>query len=174
GGEARGDAASTRRLAWSAMTRTIRSQRLRALPPYLFAEIDRKKKARRDAGRDVIDLGIGDPDRPTPRFIVEALERAARDPANHRYPSGGGTARFREAAARFLERRFGVRADPARHITACIGSKDGIAHLPLAVVDPGDVVCIPAPGYPVYRAGAIFAGAEVCEMPLTAESAWLP
>lgn len=156
------------------MNRTIRSQRLRALPPYLFAEIDRKKRAKREAGRDVIDLGVGDPDRPTPAFIIEALERGAREAANHRYPPGNGLREFREAAARFLRKRFGFEADPARHITMCIGSKDGVAHLPLAVADPGDVVLVPAPGYPVYRAGAIFAGAEVVEMPLTAEGGWLP
>ncbi len=152
----------------------IRSHRLRALPPYLFAEIDRKKKAKRDAGRDVIDLGVGDPDRPTPGFIIEALEKGARDAANHRYPFGGGSRAFRDAAARFMQRRFGVKVDPDRHVTMCIGSKDGIAHLPLAVVDPGDVVCLPSPGYPVYRAGAIFAGAEPFEMPLLHENRWLP
>lgn len=155
-------------------TRPIRSERLRALPPYLFAEIDRKKRAKRAAGRDVIDLGVGDPDRPTPGFIIEALKAAATNAVHHRYPPGNGNREFREAAARFMKRRFGVSVDSDRHIAMCIGSKDGIAHLPLAVVDPGDVVLVPVPGYPVYRAGAIFAGAEVVEMPLRPENRWLP
>lgn len=152
----------------------VRADRLLALPPYLFAEIDRKKRAKRAAGKDVIDLGVGDPDRPTPPFIIKALDDAARDATHHRYPPGNGVRPFREAAARFMKKRFGVEADPDRHITMCIGSKDGIAHLPLATVNPGDVVLVPSPGYPVYRSGAIFAGAEVVEMPLRAENAWLP
>jgi LL-diaminopimelate aminotransferase len=152
----------------------LRANRLNALPPYLFAEIDRKKRAKKAAGRDVIDLGVGDPDRPTPSFIMDAMTAAVRDPAWHRYPPGNGIRPFREAAARFMERRFGVKADPDRHITMCIGSKDGIAHLPLATVNPGEVVLVPTPGYPVYRSGAIFAGAEVVEMPLRAENNWLP
>lgn len=156
------------------MSSTIRAQRLLALPPYLFAEIDRKKRAKRAAGKDVIDLGVGDPDRPTPEFIIKALEQGARDATHHRYPPGNGIRPFREAAARFMERRFGVKADPDRHITMCIGSKDGIAHLPLATVNPGEVVLVPTPGYPVYRSGAIFAGGEVHEMPLRAENGWLP
>jgi LL-diaminopimelate aminotransferase len=153
---------------------SIRADRLKTLPPYLFAEIDRKKRAKREAGKDVIDLGVGDPDRPTPAFIMEAMEKAIRDPAWHRYPPGNGIRVFRQSAARFMERRFGVKVDPDRHITMCIGSKDGIAHLPLATVNPGDVVLNPVPGYPVYRSGAIFAGAEVVDMPLRAENGWLP
>lgn len=152
----------------------VRADRLKALPPYLFAEIDRKKRAKREAGKDVIDLGVGDPDRPTPSFVQEAMVQAVRDPSWHRYPPGNGIKAFRQAAARFMEKRFGVKADPDRHITMCIGSKDGIAHLPLATVNPGDVVLSPVPGYPVYRSGAIFAGAEVVEMPLRAENSWLP
>jgi LL-diaminopimelate aminotransferase len=152
----------------------LRSERLRALPPFLFSEIDRQKRAKKAAGRDVIDLGVGDPDRPTPGFIIEALAEAARKPANHRYPDGPGTKGFREAAARFMQRRFGVKVDPTRHILACIGSKDGIAHLPLAVVNPGDVVCAPSPAYPVYKTCGIFAGAHVHEMPLSEENGWKP
>jgi LL-diaminopimelate aminotransferase len=152
----------------------IRADRLKALPPYLFAEIDRRKRAKRESGKDVIDLGVGDPDRPTPAFIMDAMTQAVRDRAWHRYPPGNGIRPFREAAARFMQKRFGVKADHDRHITMCIGSKDGIAHLPLATVNPGDVVLVPVPGYPVYRSGAIFAGAEVVEMPLRAENRWLP
>jgi LL-diaminopimelate aminotransferase len=153
---------------------SIRSDRLRALPPFLFSEIDRQKRAKRAAGRDVIDLGVGDPDRPTPPFIIEALAEAARKPANHRYPDGPGTMSFREAAARFMQRRFGVTVDPTRHILACIGSKDGIAHLPLAVVNPGDVICAPTPAYPVYKTCGLFAGAHMHEMPLNEANGWKP
>lgn len=156
------------------MDATVRARRLEALPPYLFAEIDRRRRAACQAGRDLIDLGVGDPDRPTPPFIVEALRQAARDAAHHRYPAGRGLVVFRQAAARFMHSRFGVRADPDRHILACLGSKDGIAHLPLAVVDPGQIVCVPVPGYPVYRAGAIFAGASIHEMPLLFERGFVP
>jgi LL-diaminopimelate aminotransferase len=157
-----------------ATKKTVRSQRLQALPPYLFVEIDRKKRAKMAAGRDVIDLGIGDPDRPTPRFIIEAMEKAARDPVNHRYPIGSGIKTFREAAAKFMKKRFGVEADPARHITTCIGSKEGIAHLPLAVVDPEETVLVPGVHYPPYVAGATFAGAKIHFMPLTAANGWKP
>jgi len=152
----------------------VRSQRLQALPPYLFVEIDRQKRARLEAGADVIDLGVGDPDRPTPAHIIEEMQRAAADPVWHRYAPSVGTMAFREAATRFMKRRFGVDADPKRHICQCIGSKEGIAHLPLAVVNPGDVVLAPIPGYPVYVSGAVFAGAEVSEVELTASDGWLP
>jgi LL-diaminopimelate aminotransferase len=152
----------------------IRSQRLRGLPPYLFVEIDRQKRARIEAGADVIDLGVGDPDRPTPRHIIEEMQRAAADQTWHRYAPSVGTMAFREAAARFMKKRFGVEADPKRHICQCIGSKEGIAHLPLAVVNPGDVVLAPIPGYPVYVSGGVFAGAEVSEVELTAGDGWLP
>lgn len=152
----------------------IRSERLQALPPYLFVEIDRRKRASIDAGKDVIDLGVGDPDRPTPTFIVDALHRGSRRSENHRYAPTVGTRSFREAAAAFMKARFGVDADPERHIINCIGSKDGIAHLPLAVVNPGDVVCVPSVAYPVYLSGAVFAGADVHTMPLTPANGWRP
>jgi LL-diaminopimelate aminotransferase len=155
-------------------TTTLRSKRLQALPPYLFVEIDRKKQLRIKAGADVIDLGIGDPDRPTPSFIIDALHRGSRRPANHRYAPSVGTKAFREAAATFMRTRFGVDADPGRHIVNCIGSKEGIAHLPLAVVDPGETVLVPSVAYPVYLAGAVFAGGDVHIMPLRAESDWTP
>lgn len=158
----------------TATASSIRSGRLRALPPYLFVEIDRKRRAKIASGADVINLGVGDPDRPTPAFIIEAMNRAMRNPANHQYPPNEGTREFREAAARFMKRRFGVECDAGRHIVTCIGSKEGIAHLPLATVDPGDVVLIPRPCYPVYVAGATFAGAEIVEVPTTAETGWRP
>lgn len=154
--------------------RPIRSQRLLDLPPYLFIEIDRRRRAKIAAGADVINLGVGDPDRPTPSFIIDAMAEAIRDPRNHPYPFDAGHPEFRRAAARFLQRRFGLIVDPARHILACIGSKDGIAHLPLAVVNPGEAVLGADIGYPVYRSGAIFAGAEYIEMPLLEDRGWLP
>lgn len=155
-------------------TRPIRSQRLLDLPPYLFIEIDRKRRAKIAAGADVINLGVGDPDRPTPAFIIDAMAEAIRDPRNHPYPFDAGHPDFRKAAARFLKRRFDLDVDPATHILTCIGSKDGIAHLPLAVLNPGDVVLGGDIAYPVYRSGAIFAGADYVEMPLVAEHGWLP
>ncbi len=158
----------------AAPTTDVRSKRLQALPPYLFVEIDRARRAKMDAGADVINLGVGDPDRPTPAFIIDALDKAARDPATHQYAPSTGTSAFRAAAGRFMKNRFGVDADPDKHICQCIGSKDGIAHLPLAVVNPGDVVLVPKPGYPVYESGAVFAGAEVVDLRLTAENDWKP
>ncbi len=154
--------------------RPIRSQRLLDLPPYLFIEIDRKRRAKIASGADVINLGVGDPDRPTPSFIIDAMAEAIRDPRNHPYPFDAGHPDFRKAAARFLKRRFDITVDPATHILTCIGSKDGIAHLPLAVLNPGDAVLGADIGYPVYRSGAIFAGADYIEMPLTAQRGWLP
>jgi LL-diaminopimelate aminotransferase len=150
------------------------AQRLSQLPPYLFVEIDRKKRAAREAGRDVIDLGVGDPDRPTYPFIIERLTEAVRDPANHRYAQGIGSLEFRRTAAEYMQRRFGVRLDPQTEIIALIGTKEGLGHLPTAVVDPGDVVMVPDPGYPVYTSASIFAGARCHTMPLREETGWLP
>ncbi len=150
------------------------SERLRKLPPYLFAEIDRKKRELLASGRDVVDLGVGDPDLPTPSFIVEALAQAARDPRNHRYALDAGMPAFREAIARYCQARFGVSLDPANEILPLIGSKEGIAHLPLAVVNPGDTVLVPDPCYPPYRSGAWFAGAEVVSLPLLEKNGFFP
>jgi LL-diaminopimelate aminotransferase len=150
------------------------TDRIKALPPYLFVEIDRKKRALVEAGKDVIDFGIGDPERPTHRFIVDRLKQAAEDPANHRYPLGHGCPGFRRQAAEFFERRYGVTLDPQREILTLIGSKEGIGHLPLAVVNPGQGVLIPNPGYPAYRATTIFAGGVPHDLPLTEERGWLP
>ncbi len=150
------------------------AQRLARIPPYLFAEIDRKVQEKRRAGVDVISLGIGDPDLPTPARIVSVLQEAAADPSNHRYPSYFGLGELREAIAGWYRHRFGVTLDPATEILPTLGSKDGISHVPLALVDPGDVVLAPDPGYTVYVTGAVMAGADPYVMPLTAENHWLP
>ncbi|HMN39918.1 MAG TPA: aminotransferase class I/II-fold pyridoxal phosphate-dependent enzyme [Phycisphaerales bacterium] len=163
--------------ALSAVSRSIpvRSDRLAALPPFLFDEIDRKKRERIAAGADVINLGVGDPDQPTPGFIVEAMNKAMRELVNQQYPAvGGGLKVFRESAARFMSERFGVKVDPMRHIVCCIGSKDGIAHLPWAVTNPGDTILVPDPAYPVYEIGAVLAHCKVEKMPVSADTEWRP
>jgi len=157
------------------MTWTLRrSDRLRALPPFLFNQIDDAKRAAIAAGKDVINLGVGDPDRPTPAFVIDAMNDAIRLPANHQYPDGYGTRRFLDAAARFMQRRFGVNVDPARHLVALIGSKDGISNLPLGLVNPGDGVLVFAPAYPVYAAGTILAGGTVHRIETTPANGWRP
>jgi LL-diaminopimelate aminotransferase len=158
------------------MSRTVQAgaQRLDRIPPYLFAEIDRKVQEKKRAGIDVISLGIGDPDLPTPKRVVEVLQEAAADPANHRYPSYFGLAELREAIARWYGERSGVNLDPGSEILPTLGSKDGISHVPLALVDPGDMVLAPDPGYTVYVTGAVMAGADPYVMPLRIENGWLP
>ncbi|MBN2370730.1 MAG: LL-diaminopimelate aminotransferase [Vicinamibacteria bacterium] len=151
-----------------------RAERLTKLPPYIFIEIDKKRKAALAAGVDLVDLGIGDPDRPTPAVLLRALANASRNPAYHQYPLGSGLPEFRQAAARWFEGRFGVRLDPASEILALIGSKEGIGHLPLAFVDPGDRVLCPDPGYPVYNAGTLFAGGVPVRLPLLSSNGYLP
>ena len=155
-------------------TASAGAQRLGRIPPYLFAEIDRKVQEKKKAGIDVISLGIGDPDLPTPKRIVSVLQEAAADPANHRYPSYFGLAELREAIAGWYRERFNVSLEPNAEILPTLGSKDGISHVPLALVDPGDVVLAPDPGYTVYATGAIMAGADPYVMPLTLENDWLP
>jgi len=150
------------------------AQRMARIPPYLFAEIDRKVAAKRAAGVDVITLDIGDPDLPTPSHIVESAARALREPANHRYPSYYGLRTLRVAIAGWYQRRFGVSLDPDAEVLPLIGSKEGIAHLPIALADPGDVVLAPDPGYPVYVTGAIMADAEPYRLPLREENGFLP
>ncbi len=151
-----------------------RADRLKALPPYLFVEIDKAKRRLREQGKDVIDLGVGDPDLPTPPHIIRALQQAAEDPANHRYSFTEGLRPLRQAIAAWYERRFGVTLDPDTEVLPLLGSKEGIANLPLALVNPGDAVLVPDPCYPPYRSGTIFAGAEVIPMPLLAENQFLP
>lgn len=150
------------------------AQRLKKLPPYLFAEIDRLKGELLAKGVDVIDLGVGDPDLPTPRYIVEALSKAAQDPANHRYPSYSGMGDFKVSVARWYKKRFAVDLDPDSEVVSLIGSKEGIAHIPLAFVDPGEVVIVPDPGYPVYQAGTVFAEGIPWLLPLRGEQGFLP
>jgi LL-diaminopimelate aminotransferase len=150
------------------------SDRLRALPPYLFAEIDRKKKAAVAAGRPVIHLGIGDPDTPTPEFIIRAAQAAVADPATHQYALDRGDAAFRGTIAAWHKKRFGVALDPETEILPAQGSKETLSHLPLAVMNPGDVGLVPDPGYPVYASSIQFAGGEVVRFPITAARRYLP
>ncbi len=156
------------------MSRFPLSTRIQSLPPYLFAELDRKKEEVRARGVDIIDLGVGDPDRPTPKFIVARMKREAAVPANHRYPSYEGLLAFRKAAAQWYKRRFGVSLDPSSEVVALIGSKEGIAHFPLAFVNPGDTVLVPDPGYPVYHIATMFAGGKSHFLPLRRENGFLP
>lgn len=150
------------------------NQRLQALPAYVFAEIQQLRRAAEAAGRDVIDLGVGDPDLPTPKPIVERAKRALDDPANHRYPFGFGLLEFRQAAARYLARRFAVQVDPLSQILPLFGAKDAIAHLPLALLDPGQALLFTEPGYPAYRSSALLSGTEPVGLPLREEHGFLP
>lgn len=150
------------------------SARLGQLPPYLFARIDELKEEQVRKGIDIIDLGIGDPDLPTPPHIVEALCAAAHDPTNHHYPSYVGMGVFRQAVSTWYRERFQVSLDPEREVITLMGSKDGIAHIPEAFIDPGDYVLVPDPGYPVYRTSTLFAEGRVHTMPLTKENTFLP
>ena len=154
--------------------RIEKAKRIEQIPPYLFAEIDKKKEEMRQRGMDIIDLGIGDPDLPTPRLIIERLKKAAENPKNHRYPSYEGMIEFRRAVAQWYEKRFGVKLDPRTEVLSLIGSKEGIAHIPLAFVNPGDYVLVPSPGYPVYRVSTIFAGGIPYFLPLLKENGFLP
>jgi LL-diaminopimelate aminotransferase len=148
--------------------------RMQKLAPYLFAELDRKKAEAQARGVDVISFTVGDPDLPTPPEIVEAGQAALANPNNHRYPAYAGSKAFREAAAGWMKRRFEVELDPDREIVALIGTKEGIGHLPFALVDPGDVVLCPEPGYPVYAIATRLAGGEAHPLPLTSGNSFLP
>jgi LL-diaminopimelate aminotransferase len=150
------------------------SKKLETIPPYLFAEVDRKIAAKKAAGVDVISFGVGDPDIPTPEPVIEAMVAALADPENHRYPSYYGLEAYRAAASRFMTRRFSVDVDPGTQVLSLMGSKEGIAHMALAVLDPGDVALCPEPGYPVYEMGTLLAGAEPYFMPLLQENGFLP
>ena len=150
------------------------SRRIKQLPPYLFAEIDRLKEEVIKKGVDVIDLGVGDPDIPTPNEIVEVAKKALEKPENHRYPSYIGMYEFRRAVSDWYKRRFGVELDPNTEVVSLIGSKEGIAHLPLAYIDGGDYALVPDPGYPVYPVAVMFAGGKVYRMPLKEENGFLP
>lgn len=150
------------------------ADRLKAVPRYLFAEIDRMRAEVASRGVDIISLGIGDPDLPTPDHIVERLIAAARNPRHHQYPSYEGMPAFREAISSWYDKRFQTALDPDTEVVSLIGSKEGIAHTPLAFVNPGDVVLCPDPGYPVYSISTLFAGGEVHPMPLLAKNSFLP
>jgi len=150
------------------------SARLERIPPYLFAELERKVAAKRAAGIDVISLGIGDPDRPTYAPIVKAAQAAVADPSTHQYPSNRGRPEFREAVAAFYARRFGVTLDAETEVIPAIGAKECIFNLNLAFLDPGDVALAADPGYPVYTAGPLLAGGEPALMPLVPERGFVP
>jgi LL-diaminopimelate aminotransferase len=151
-----------------------RSSRLDLIPPYMFAELERKVRLKRAAGVDVISLGIGDPDTPTYPPIVEAMQQAVADPSTHRYPNNRGRQEFREAVAGFYARRFGVELDPETEVMAAIGAKECIFNLNLAFLDPGDVTLASDPGYPVYTGGPLLAGGEPVLMPLRPERNFAP
>lgn len=150
------------------------SERLKQLPPYLFKELDQQKMAARQRGVDIIDLGVGDPDLPTPPHIIKALQEAAANPAYHRYPSYSGMNDFKEAVARWYQKRFGVHLDPATEVLILIGSKEGIAHIPLAFINPGDLALLTNPGYPVYDVAVKFAGGQTYHLNLHRENGYLP
>ncbi len=156
------------------MLKISRADRLDQLPPYLFVEIDKAKKKARAEGRDMIDLGIGDPDKPTPDFIIESMRSAVADPANHSYPLDSGLSEMRTEIAAWYKRRFDVELDAATEVLPLIGSKEGIAHAPFAYVNPGDVALVPDPGYPPYRNATILAGGIPESMPLLNDNDFLP
>ena len=150
------------------------SKKIKSLPPYLFLEIDKAKRKARHEGRDIIDLGVGDPDQPTGAHIVEKLCKAVQDPATHRYALDQGMPILRQAIADWYQKRFGVVLDPEKEILPLIGSKEGIAHLPLAFLNPGDYSLVPDPCYPPYRGGTILAGGRVYPTPLLGSNDFLP
>jgi LL-diaminopimelate aminotransferase len=156
------------------MARTDPSKRLEAIPPYVFAELERRVADKRAAGIDVISLGIGDPDTPTYPHVVEAMQRAVADPSTHRYPSNRGRSEFRDAFARFYSSRFGVEIDPESEVIPAVGAKECIYNLCFAFLDPGDVALAADPGYPVYTGGPLLAGAEGVLMPLVPELGFVP
>jgi LL-diaminopimelate aminotransferase len=150
------------------------SKKVQSLPPYLFLEIDKAKRQAAKEGRDIIDLGIGDPDQPTPKFIIEALYKASQDPANHRYALDQGMPVLRRAIRGWYKHRFNVGLDPDTEILPLIGSKEGIAHFPLAFLNPGDISLVPDPCYPPYKGGTILAGGKPYIMPLLEQNNFLP
>jgi len=150
------------------------AERIRTLPPYLFAELDRKRDEVAARGVDIIDLGVGDPDLPTPEHIVRVMQQEVADSGNHRYPSYVGLLEFRKAAAQWYGKRFGVELDPAREVITLIGAKEGIAHFPLAFIEQGDTALVPSPAYPVYAIGTKFAAGEPVVMPLERKNGFLP
>jgi len=156
------------------MSTIEKADRIKNLPPYLFAKIDQMKEEMKQKGMDLIDLGVGDPDLPTPPPIITALQDAAKDPKNHRYPSYSGMIEFREAVSQWYQQRFQVTLDPRSEVISLIGSKEGIAHIPLAYINPQDCVLVPEPGYPVYSTATLFAGGNPYFLPLLKEKNFLP
>lgn len=150
------------------------AQRVQQLPPYLFAEISKKTAAKRAQGVDIISFGIGDPDLPTPPHVLEALKQHADNPANHRYPESDGLPELRQAMATWYAQRFDVTLDPDKEVVPLIGSKEGIGHVSLCFINPGDIALVPDPAYPVYAVGTMFAGGEVYPLPLEDERGFLP
>jgi LL-diaminopimelate aminotransferase len=155
-------------------TEFVKSERLRKLPPYLFAEIDKKKKAAIAAGRDIINLGVGDPDRPTPSTIIRSLRHHVENPAFHQYALDQGSPELRRSIAAFCKLRYDLELDPETEVLVLIGSKEGLAHFPLAVLNPGEISLVPDPCYPVYRSSSMFAGADVYTMPLEPQLGFQP
>src|SRR3989337_3030412 len=150
------------------------ARRVETPPPRLFGAISRKIAEKRAQGEDIVSFAIGDPDIPTPQHIIERLREAALDPANHRYPESAGLPEPRRAIAAWYERRFGLSFDPDHEVLPLIGSKEGIGHIALCLIDPGDVALVPDPGYPVYAVGTLFAGGEAYYLPLREEDGFLP
>ena len=150
------------------------SKRVESLPPYLFVEISRKIAEKKARGEEVISFGIGDPDIPTPKHIIDRLCEAAHDPANHRYPETEGLPELRRAIAGWYQERFGISLDPDKEVLPLIGSKEGIGHMSFCHIDPGDIALVPDPGYPVYSISTMLAGGEAYLMPLQEENNFLP
>ena len=150
------------------------SRRIENLPPYLFVQISKKIAARKARGEEVISFGIGDPDIPTPGHVIEELVRASHDPVNHRYPESEGLPEFRKAVANWYNQRFGVKLDSEKEVVSLIGAKEGIAHIALCLIDPGDVALVPDPGYPVYAIGTMLCGGETYYLPLIEKNKFLP
>jgi len=152
----------------------MQSQRLSRLPPYLFDDIDKKRRALAAKGVDIIDLSVGDPDIPTPQHIIDAVCKAASKPRFHRYPPYSGIKEFREAVSEYMAHGRKVKLSSETEVLTLIGSKEGIAHVPFALANPGDVILVPSPGYPVYSSSSVLAGCVPYEMPLKKENAFLP
>ncbi|MFW6105492.1 MAG: aminotransferase class I/II-fold pyridoxal phosphate-dependent enzyme, partial [Chloroflexota bacterium] len=150
------------------------AKRLNRLPPYLFVEINQRIAELKARGEDIISFAIGDPDLPTPSHIIEHMCRAASDPANHRYPETAGLPELRQAIVEWYKRRFGVTLDPDKEVLPLIGSKEGIGHMALCFIEPGDLALVPDPGYPPFSMGTILAGGEPYFMPLKEENDFLP
>lgn len=152
----------------------IENQAMQTLPPYLFAQIEKKIAEAKAKGVDIINLGIGDPDMPTPKFIIDRMAESIYDAPNHQYPSSVGLLEYREAVASWYRQRFNVGLDPAREVVSLLGSKEGIAHISYCYLNPGDISLVPDPGYPVYGIGTLLAGGQPYYMPLREQHGYLP